>query len=72
MKSIIIFNLLVFTTINTLINAHENHDHNIHNWSNSENKIIKSDSTFNVENLEDKKIKIKTNSKSSWMKIFSR
>ena len=70
MKSIIIFNLLVFTTINPLVNAHENHDHKIYNWSNSENKIIKSESTFNVEKLEDKKIKEKTDSKSSWIKFF--
>ena len=63
MKSIFIFNLFVITTINPLINAHENHDHKIYNWSNSKNKIIKSDSSFSVEELEDKKIKTKTNSK---------
>ena len=67
MKSIIIFNLWVITTINPLINAHENHDHKIYNWSNSENKTIKSDSYFNVEKLEDKKFKTKKN---SWIKIF--
>ena len=70
MKFIIIFNLLVITTINPLINAHENHDHKIYNWSNLENKTRKSDSTFNIEELEDKTFKTKTNSKSSWMKIF--
>ena len=70
MKSIIIFNLLVITTINPLINAHENHDHKIYNWSNSENKTIKSDSTFNFEKFEDKKIKTKVNRKSSWIRIF--
>ena len=70
MKSIIIFNLMVITTINPLVNAHENHDHKIYNWSTSENKTIKSDSTFNIEKLEDKKIKTKANSKSSWIKIF--
>ena len=70
MKSIIIFNLFVITTINPLINAHENHDHKIYNWSNSENKIIKSDSTFNVDKLDDKKIKTKSNNTSSWIKIF--
>ena len=70
MKFIIIFNLLVITTINPLINAHENHDHKIYNWSNLENKTRKSDSTYNVEELEDKTFKTKTNSKSSWMKIF--
>ena len=62
---IIIINLLVITTFNTLINAHENHDHKIYNWSNSENKPIKSDGTFNIEELEDKKIKTKINRKSS-------
>ena len=72
MKSIIIFNLLVITTINPLVNAHENHDHKIYNWSNSENKIIKSESTINVEKLEDKKIKEKTDSKSSWIKFFGK
>ena len=70
MKSIIISNLLVITTINPLINAHENHDHNILNWSKVENKTIRSDSTFNIEELEDKTFKTKTNSKSSWIKIF--
>jgi len=70
MKSIIIVNLLVITTINPLIKAHENHDHKVFNWSNSENKTIKSDSTFNVEKLEDKKNKSKANSKSSWIQIF--
>ena len=70
MKFIIIFNLLVITTINPLINAHENHDHKIYNWSNLENKTRKSDSTFNIEELEDKTFKTKTNSKSSWINIF--
>ena len=70
MKSIIIFNLWVIVTINPLIKAHENHDHKIYNWSNSENKTIKSDSTFNDEKLEDKNIKTKANSKSIWIKIF--
>jgi len=70
MKSIFICNFLVITTINPLINAHENHDHKIYNWSNLENKTRKSDSTFNIEELEDKTFKTKTNSKSSWMKIF--
>ena len=70
MKSFIIFNLLAITTINPLINAHENHDHKIHNWSNSENKTIKSNSTFNSEKFEDKKIKTKVNGKSNWIRIF--
>ena len=72
MKSIFIFNLLATITINPLINAHENHDHKIYNWSSKKNKIIKSDSTFNLEKLEDKKFKTKTKIKSSWIKIFSR
>ena len=66
MKSIIIFNLLAITTINPIINAHENHDHKIYNWSNSENKTIKSDSTFNFEKFEDKDV----NRKSNWIRIF--
>ena len=66
MKSIIIFKLLLITIINTSINAHENHDHKIYNWSNSENKRIQSKSTFNVEKLEDRTIKTKSN----WIKIF--
>ena len=70
MKSITIFNLLVITTINPLINAHENHDHKIYNWSNLESKTIKSDSTFNIEELEDKSFKTKTNNKSIWIKIL--
>ena len=72
MKSIIIFNLLLITTINPLIKAHENHDHKIYNWSNSENKTIRSNSTFNFEKLEDKKFKTKQNNKSRWIKIFQR
>ena len=70
MRFIILSNLLVIISINPLINAHENHDHKIYNWSNSENKTIKSDSTFNDEKLEDKNIKTKANSKSIWIKIF--
>ena len=70
MRSIILSNLLVIISINPLINAHENHDHKIYNWSNSENKTIKSDSTFNDEKLEDKNIKTKANSKSIWIKFF--
>ncbi len=70
MKSIIIFNLLATIIINPLINAHENHDHNIYNWSKSENKTIKSKSTFIDEKLEDKNIKTKVNRKSFWIKFF--
>tara|TARA_B100000575_G_C22815608_1_gene480130 strand:- start:92 stop:310 length:219 start_codon:yes stop_codon:yes gene_type:complete len=72
MKSIIILNLLAIITINPLINAHENHDHKINNWSNLRKKTITSDGTFNVEKSEDKKIKTKTKSKSSWIKFFRR
>ena len=70
MKSIIIFNLLVITTINPLINAHENHDHKIYNWSNSKNKTIKPDTTFDFEKLENKKNNTKTNNKIPWKKFF--
>ena len=72
MKSIIIFNLLAITIINPIINAHENHDHQIYNWSNSINKTIKTDSTFNGEKLEVIKNKTKTNTKRSWIKFFRR
>ena len=70
MKSTIITNLFAITLINPLVNAHENHDHKIYNWSNSENKTIKLDSSVNVEKLEDKKFKTKNNTKSSWIKFF--
>ena len=69
MKSIIIFNLLAITAINPIINAHENHDHQIYGWSKSENKTIKIDNTFNSEKLNDKKNKAKANNKSS-VKFF--
>tara|TARA_Y100000589_G_scaffold182869_1_gene173209 strand:- start:8 stop:226 length:219 start_codon:yes stop_codon:yes gene_type:complete len=72
MKSIIIFNLLAITTINTIINAHENHEHQIYNWSNSKNKTIKMDNTFNDEKLEMIKNKINTNTKRSWIRFFRR
>ncbi len=64
MKYLIIFNLLAITTINPIIDAHENHDHQIYNWSNSRNKNRRSDTTDNSEKLEDKKNKVKTNNKS--------
>tara|TARA_Y100001933_G_scaffold225614_1_gene239023 strand:+ start:121 stop:345 length:225 start_codon:yes stop_codon:yes gene_type:complete len=70
MESIII--LLAITIINPTANAHENHNHQIYNWSNSKNKIIKSESTFNIEKLEDKKNNTKNNTISSWIKIFRR
>ena len=59
MKSIIIFNLLAITTINPIVNAHENHNHQIYSWSNSKNKTIKTDNNFNSEKLKDKKIRKK-------------
>ena len=65
MKSIIIFNLLAIITINPIVNAHENHDHQIYSWSNSKNKTVKTDNTVNSEKLKDKKNKVKTNKKSS-------
>ena len=72
MKSIIVFNLMAILTINPLVNAHENHDHQIYNWYNSKNKSIKTNGTFNVEKLEDKKNKATNKNKRSWIKIFRR
>ncbi len=54
MKSFIILYLLVITTINLIVNAHQNHDHKIYSWSNSKNKTIKTDTNVNIEKLEDK------------------
>ena len=65
MKSIIVFNLLLTTTINPIVNAHENHDHQIYSWSSSKNKTIKTDNTVNSEKLKDKKNKEKINNISS-------
>ena len=62
MKSIIVFNLLATLTINPIVNAHENHDHQIYSWSSSKNKTIKTDNTVNTEKSKDK---TKTNNKSS-------
>tara|TARA_B100000900_G_C20383791_1_gene635666 strand:+ start:350 stop:571 length:222 start_codon:yes stop_codon:yes gene_type:complete len=70
MKCIIIFKLLAITTINPVVHAHENHDHQIYKWPNSKIKTIKSKSTFNVEKLEDKKNEAKTKVKNSWIRIF--
>ena len=61
MKFIIVFNLLAITTIIPIVNAHENHDHQIYSWSNSKNKTIKTDNNFNSEKLKDKTNKEKTN-----------
>ena len=57
MKSIIILNLLAITTINPIVNAHENHNHQIYSWSNKKNKSIETDNTINSEKLKDKKNK---------------
>ena len=54
MKSLIILYLLAITTINLIVNAHQNHDHKIYSWSNSKNKTIKTDTNVNIEKLEDK------------------
>jgi len=72
MKSIIIFNLLVIKTIIPHVNAHENHDHRIYNWTDSKDKNIKTDIIFNDTKLEDKINKTTTKPKSIWTKIFRR
>ena len=59
MKYIIIFNLLAITTINPIVNPHENHDHQIYSWSNSKNKTKKTDTSVNFEKLREKKIRQK-------------
>ena len=66
MKSFVIFYFLVITTINPVVNSHENHDHKIYNWSNSKNKNLKKDSTSKGEKLEviKNKTTINTNTKS--------
>ena len=65
MKFIIVLNLLAITSINPIVNAHQNHDHQIYSWSNSKNKTIKTDNNVNSEKLKDKKNKEKTKNKSS-------
>ena len=72
MKSIIIFNLLVITSINLIVNAHENHEHQIYSWPNSKNKSNKAETTINFEKLEDKNNKVKNNNKINWTKILRR
>ena len=72
MNSIIIFNLLAIITINPIVNAHENHDHQIYNWSNSKNKAIKTESSFDGEKLEVIKNKTKSFTKRSWIRLFRR
>ena len=65
MKSLIIFNLLAIININLIVNAHQNHDHQIYNWSNSKNKSKKTDYTVNFEKLENKKNNSTINYKSN-------
>ena len=67
MKFIIVLNLFAITTINPIpiVNAHENHDHQIYSWSNSKHKTIKTDNNVKSEKLKDKKNKGKTKNKSS-------
>ena len=57
MKFIIIFNLLAISINVSIVNAHEDHDHQIYNWSDSENKKVKTKIILNGKKLEDKKIK---------------
>ena len=70
MKYFITFNLLAITTINPLINAHENHVHEIYNWSNKKNRSKKSDSNINVEKFKEKENKTKTKNSSILKKFF--
>ena len=72
MKFIIVHNLLAITPINPIVNSHENHDHQIYNWTNSKDNTKKSDSTFNGEKLEVIKNKKKTNTKRNWIRFFKR
>ena len=65
MKSLIIFNLLAIININLIVNAHQNHDHQIYNWSNSKNKSKKTDYNVNFEKLENKKNNSRINYKSN-------
>ena len=60
------------TTINLIVNAHQNHDHQIYGWSNSKNKTIKNDANDNFEKLENKKNKPKTNYKINGTRNFRR
>ena len=72
MKSFIILYLLAITSINLIVNAHENHDHKIYSWSNSTNKTIKTDTNVNIDKLEDKINIPKTNFKNNRTKILRR
>ena len=72
MKSIIVFNLLAITTIIPIVNAHENHDHQIYSWSNSKNNTSGTENISNGENLEDKKNKTINDTKNNWIEIFKR
>ena len=72
MKSFIIIYLFSISTINLIVNAHQNHDHKIYSWSNSKNKTIKTNTNVNIEKLEDKIKYPKTNYKINWTKFFRR
>ena len=72
MKFIIFFYLFAITTINPIVNAHENHDHQIYNWSNSKNKTIKINKTVNSEKLENKKNKSKSKTESILTNFFKK
>ena len=62
-ESFTIIYLLAITTINPIVIAHQNHDHEIYSWTNSKNKTIKNDTSVNSKKLEDKKNNPKINYK---------
>ena len=72
MKSFIILYLLAITTVNLIVNAHQNHDHKIYSWSNSKNNTSGTENISNGENLEDKKNKTINDTKNNWIEIFKR
>ena len=65
MNNIIIFNLFVITIITPLVNAHENHDHEIYNWYNLKKNNLKKDYIFNGEKLKDNGNKKPPNAKTN-------
>ena len=69
MKSIFI-TFLAAITFNTIINAHENHDHDIYNLPDSKNKTIQTDKIINSEGIVNQKNKSKTNFKNRLWNIF--
>jgi len=70
MSFIIVFYLLVITTINPIVNAHENHNHQIYNWSNPKDKNIETEKSSNIENSKNNKNKTQAKTKGSWTKFF--